>query len=520
MSNIPLLSIICTNKNDHYHVNQLQRTKFLLNYFIYTIEKIGALNKVEYIIVDWGSNEPFSNYFHKEISTCSAIKFINIPKEETEKCEQNFDHSKALNIGIENSSGEHIMITSSDQFFPLSNFNNLLNILEKPSIYGLTGDEYKLVPRKFLKDDFFIYNQDMKTVDMYFQSLMHSAIPYPYYPLNSGAGAGGHLLKRKQFLQIGGLKDTKPHNRGQDRVLLHETSQICLHIDTASFGSFLLKLPRTKAGSRKENLKYVESTAEQFTFGKHKNPMDLENIEIINNLNLPSKKLDFNTKPFFKKSKSKSNGIIDTIKTIIDCTSLTYFFGLKLKAQDINFILKMKDYIEINKLKNIVLDERQAIRFTRYLARVFPDIKIIILIGENTSLNVFQILTQITESTYLKNTQYYGNIQIVYHKKKAVEMVNELQETCIMQDLSADTLPSLRNEFNSYKIHTLRSLVTTKKMKMYTIIGDKFSNMDKLDILILNIFIRLIINISFTFRKVNKSLGRLKKILKKYYLKI
>ena len=242
MSNIPLLSIVCTNKNDNYHVNQLQRTKFLLNYFIYIIEKTGTLNKVEYIIVDWGSNEPFSNYFHKEISTCSAIKFINIPKEETKKCEQNFDHSKALNIGIENSSGENIMITSSDQFLPLSNFNNLLNILEKPGVYGLRGDEYKLIPRKFLIDDSFIYYQNMETVEMYLQSLMHSAIPYPYYPLNSGAGAGGHLLKKEQFLQIDGLKDTKPHNRGQDRVLLHETSQICSHIDTAGFGSFLLKI--------------------------------------------------------------------------------------------------------------------------------------------------------------------------------------------------------------------------------------------------------------------------------------
>ena len=477
-----------------------------------------ALNKVEYLIVDWGSNEPFSNYFQKEISMCSAIKFINVPKEETEKCELSFDHSKALNIGIEKSSGEHVMITSSDQFFPLSTFNNLLNILEKPDIYGLTGNEYKLVPRKFLEDDFFIYNQDMETVDMYFQSLMHSSLPYPHYPLNSGAGAGGHLLKKKQFAQIGGMKDTKPHNRGQDRALLLDTSQVCSHIDTAGFGSFLLKLPRTEVGSRKENLKYVDSTASKFKVGKNKNLMNLKNIEIISNLNLPSKKLNFDILPISEKS--NSNSIRDTIKTIIDCTYLTYFFGLKLKSQDIKFILKMKEYIQTNKLKNIVLDESQAIRFTPYLARIFPDIKIIILIGENTSLNIFKILSEITESTCLKNTQYYGHIQILYFKKDAVKIIRKLQETCIMQDCSADTLPSLKNEFSSCKIHTSRSFVTDKKTIMYSIYGDNFSNIKKLDTLIFDTFINLAINISMTFRKVNKSLRSLKKILKRYYSKI
>ena len=81
MTKSPVLSIVTTNKNDLYHENQLQRTKFILNYFIYSLKKMDAVNKVEYLIVDWGSNEPLSNYFSKEISMCPAIKFINVPKE-------------------------------------------------------------------------------------------------------------------------------------------------------------------------------------------------------------------------------------------------------------------------------------------------------------------------------------------------------------------------------------------------------------------------------------------------------
>ena len=135
-------------------------------------------------------------------------------------------------------------------------------------------------------------------------------------------------------------------------------------------------------------------------------------------------------------------------------------------------------------------------------------------------MNVFKILTEITESTYLKNTQFHGNIQILYYKNESIQMVNKLREICVLQDISADTLPSLQNKISSYNIYTLRSLVTTKKMNIYTVMGDKFLNMDKSDISIFNVFIRIIILISFTFRNVNKSLERLKKILKKYYLKI
>ena len=136
-------------------------------------------------------------------------------------------------------------------------------------------------------------------------------------------------------------------------------------------------MPRTKEGARKENLKYIESTTEQFTYGRYKNPIDLKNIEIINSLNLPSKKLDFDPEPFF--GKSRPNGAKDTIKAIIDCTDLTYYFGVKLDVVDINFILKMKEYIEIKKLKNIVLDESQAIRFTRSLQEFFRILKLLFL---------------------------------------------------------------------------------------------------------------------------------------------
>lgn len=469
MNKNPILSIVTTNKNDEYHENQLQRTKFILNYLIYSLKKMDAENKIEYLVVDWGSDEPLSNYFYKEISECPAIKFINVPKEETKKCELNYDYSKAINIGIDKSSGDNIMLTGSDAFFPLSIFNNIISLLEKPELFGLTGDEYKLVPRKFLEDDFFIYEKNMKKVDLYFQSLNHSLIPHPYIALNGGGGAGGNLLKKKQWVQIGGVKDTKKHNRGQDIVNLHETTKFCSHIDTATFGSFLLKLPRTSSGFRKTQVIREKNELDYLTFEKNENLINSNNIDLISNLNPPKKNLDFKTKkPLETKEKIS---IKETLKTIIDCISLTQFSNISLKSQDIKFILSMKRIIKTGKLKNIILDESQATRFILYLARSLPDLKFIIFADptKNNPMNILKLRTMLTSSINRKVHNYYGHVKVVSFEKEVLKYLNKNQDVCIMQDFSMDNLSDLKKEFSSIKVSTYRTLISNTKSVKYKI---------------------------------------------------
>ena len=411
MNKNPILSIVTTNKNDQYHENQLQRTKFILKYLTYSLKKMDAINKVEYLVVDWGSDEPLSNYFYNEILDCPAIKFINVPKVETAKCELGYDYSKAINIGIDKSSGENVMLTGSDAFFPLPIFNNILSLLEKPKLFGLKGDEYKLVPRKFLQDDFFIYEKNMEKVDQYFQSLNHSAIPHPDVALNGGGGAGGNLLKKEQWIQIGGVKDTKKHNRGQDIVNLHETTKFCSHIDTATFGSFILKLPRTSSGFRKIQVIREKNELDYLTLERNESLVNFSNIEIINNLNPPKKKLKFELKKNFEKKEKISSKEI--LKTIIDCISLTQFSNISLNSHDIEFILKTKRIIRTEKVKNIIFDECQAIRFILYLARSIPDLKFIIFVdpANNNPMKILRLRALLTSTINRK----VSNAQISFN---------------------------------------------------------------------------------------------------------
>ena len=517
MTKNPLLSIITINKNDLYYENQLPRIKFILNYFIYSLKKMDAINKVEYIIVDWGSNEPFSNYFHKEISMSSAIKFINVPKEETKKCELSFDVSKALNIGIENSSGKHVMLISgSDVFFPLSVFNNLLTILEKPEIYGLKGNEYKLVPRKFLEDDFFIHEKSMETIDLYLQNLNHCKLPFPDFPLNSGGGTGGNLLKKKQWLQMGGIKDTKKHNRGQDLINLHETSKICSHIDIATFGSFLLKLPRTNLGARQVQVDKIKNPLDYLTFEKNESIINSKNIEIINNLNLPKKNLVFNTQLISEKK--NFNTAKEIIKTIIDCASFINFSGTSLKSQDIQFISSMKEIIKRRQLKNIICDERQASRFATCLAKCFLDLKFIIFMdpGKNTSLDVLKFRTSLTDHINKRNPLYYGHIKVVEFAQDTLKFINKAQDVCIMQDNSSVNFSYFKNEFNSVKINTIRKSINNTNTVMYNIEDELVPNQKNKKTLTSTTFINLVIFTLLTLRKAKKFLGNFKRKLQNY----
>ena len=514
MIKTPLLSIVTTTKNDQYHENQLQRLKFIISYFIYSLKKMNALSKVEYIIVDWGSKEPLSIYFYEEVSKYSAIKFINVPAEETAKCELNFDVSEALNIGLKNSLGEHVMFTSPDQFFPLSVFNNLLNILEKPEIYGIKGNEYKLVPRKFLEDDFLINETNMEVADQYLQSLNHSAMSNYDFPINSGGGAGGNLLKKKQWIEIGGIKNTKKHNRGQDLVNLHETSRICLHIDTSTFGSYLLKLPRSKGGFRQTVIDEVKNPLNYLTF-RYQSIVNLNNIEIISNLNPPKKKIDFNKQLVSEKKNMIT--IKEVLEAVIDCISLSNRHAISLNSQDIQFIFKIKTIIKKNRLKNIVLDEKQAVRFITYLAKSIPDLRFIILMNpkKNSSLDILKFRTAITYYINNRKFGYYGHIKVVSFEKDSFKFINDLKKSCIMQDLSTDNLNYFKDKFSSSKINSIRTFKNNSKTVTYNIKGNFLFTQKNQKFLLSDSFLNFVIYTFKTLKIVRKFLGVLKRKLKK-----
>ena len=514
----PLLSIITTNKNDNYRENTLQRLKFILNYLIYSLKKIDAEEKVEYIIVDWGSDEPLSNYFHNEISNCQSIKFINISKEEAKKYKLNFDTTKALNVGIDHCLGEHLMFTSSDQFFPLSVLANFLNLIERPHLYGLKGDEYKLIPRKYLKDDFIIYEKNMEIVDLYLRNLNHSEMQVDEFTFHDGSGAGGNLLKKNQIIKIGGIKDSDFHNHGHDNVLFHEISNYCSHIDTATFGSFLLKLPITKSGFRikkkKEKAK-IHNSLDYLEFKKKVKSINSSNIEIINYLNLPNKKR-FDIKIDTSSETVNHFAFKETIRSIIECSIFTVFSEISLKSKDIHFILQLKKIIKKNKIKNIFFDEAQSLRFISCLANTFQDISFFIILDskKHSQLDILKLRNSF--ASRLKFLNHYGYMRVINFNQLDIKSLNFYENYCIIEESTSkiNKLSIFKKEVNTKKINTVRRTKIGSKISSY-IIEDGKSYIEKNSSSFhFDILVTILIYIIKLFYKVKRFFGNIKRRLK------
>ena len=387
----------------------------------------------------------------------------------------------------------------------------MLNILTKPEIYGLRGNEYKLIPRKFLEDDFVIYEKDMEKIDLYLQKLNHYAFSFPNFPLNSGSGTGGNLLQKKQWLKIGGIKDTKKHNRGQDLINFHQASKICSHIDTATFGTFLLKLPRNNFGTREIEVEQVKNPLDYLTFEKNRRVINSKNIKIISQLNPPKRKLNIYRNSYQENQITFS--LKEIIRTVIDCISFTNFHGTSLKSEDVKFILNMGQTIKTRKFKIIILDEIQAIRFTTYLVRKFSDLQFVIFIDPQkyTALDILKFRTALTYHLYQRYPEYYGHIKVMEIREGIFEFINKDQYNCIIQDYSSNNFSFLNKKISTTKINAVRKFINNKNNIRYVIKGNMFYNKKDQKILLSKIFINFIIYNLLVLKFIKRMLGNLKR---------
>ena len=178
----------------------------------------------------------------------------------------------------------------------------------------------------------------METIDLYLQNLSQSKLNPIGFHLHSGGGTGGLLFKKKQWFQIGTIKDTKKHNRAQDLVIMQEISKLCTHIDGANLGSFLLKLPRTNLGFRNVKVNVVDNRLDFLIFEKNKNIINDKNIQIINHKNLPKDNLDYDLHVSLNNKTCITK--LEITKNIFYCLSFLHF-ETDFKAKDIQFIIEI-----------------------------------------------------------------------------------------------------------------------------------------------------------------------------------
>ena len=356
----------------------------------------------------------------------------------------------------------------------------------------------------------------MENVDLYLKYLNHSELQVDDFTFNDGSGAGGNLLQKNQILQIGGIKDSDFHNHGQDNVLFHEISNYCSHIDTATFGLFMLKLPITNSGNR---LKIKKRKAKTFnvldylTFEKKNNQIDLNYIDVINSLNLPKKKVEFK---FENSIENKNNfSLKDLIECVAECIIFTVFSVVSLKSQDIYFAIKIKRLIKKFKIKNIFLDEAQSLRFTSYLAKSIPDLSFFIILNseKHSELDILKLRNNF--ASRLKILNHHGYLKVINFNQFNFKSLNTYDNYCTIEELTSqiNNLPNLNKDANSNKINTYRKV--EKKSKFFSYIIERNGKLEEknFNTFHLDIFINSLIYIFKLFLKMRRFLGDIKRSL-------
>jgi hypothetical protein len=130
-----LITYVTAIANDGYYEDLLYRVQKTIDLNLFFLDKIKDRNKIEIIIVDWGSKKKFSDLIHVNYKFKKQVKFVYVSEEVTKKYSRdyknNFNLDISFNVGIRRAKGKFIIVGGCDQFFDLSSWRNLINFTQE-----------------------------------------------------------------------------------------------------------------------------------------------------------------------------------------------------------------------------------------------------------------------------------------------------------------------------------------------------------------------------------------------------
>lgn len=192
------LSIILHGRNDDYQVDWLDRFEYCLNFNINTLKKNKLDEFVEIVIVDYGSEVRIRDTFTILESKCN-LSFLNVTL--SYGAESDYHVTRALNIGLDNSTSKFCLITSADFIMASHAWSALINKLD--TNHQADYYPYLLIPRKqplFLSE----YQKFSFTeLDSLFHRINNDKIPYLSLKPAVGGGAGAMVAERSLLARVG-----------------------------------------------------------------------------------------------------------------------------------------------------------------------------------------------------------------------------------------------------------------------------------------------------------------------------
>jgi len=252
-----ILSIVYFGRNDDYAKDWIKRFEYIFNYNFHVLNELGFSNKVEFHIVDFVCDKKIID----DLRIVNNKSQVNIHQVYDDNGKLLMNQSKALNIGINKSSCEYVLLFGGDTFVAPTSWSNLFNLLENKNKYFPFSNEYMLIPRKQFPKEFDYRDINYNQLDKICKYNLFSNFKHRNNKAHVGAGSGGVLLSKETFDDLKGFDESFKGYGEIDAEFMDRLSKHHDHLDLINYGIYSYKLPYSKSGNKKNIVK--ESIVEE-----------------------------------------------------------------------------------------------------------------------------------------------------------------------------------------------------------------------------------------------------------------
>lgn len=249
-----LLSIVMTGRDDDYMLDFKYRVTTTINHIARNLQRLGHLDEVEIVVVDWGSEVPLAEILALTDEAVQICRFIYVPIEivkAVQNGKDSFHNSKACNAGIRRATGEFVMCSASDTLIPMNSLEAILRLLQGELTLPIrVAQTYFLCNRVHAPWQFVQSQPDLDEWDRYL--LLARGIEHEAGWCHSflGISRGGQMMHASLWKRFRGLAEQIGGWGFSDLELMIRVSQYYPWLELSSIGVMLCHMGHSPYGKR------------------------------------------------------------------------------------------------------------------------------------------------------------------------------------------------------------------------------------------------------------------------------